>query len=179
MPGGDLRPPVSPMAATQALCKDGRNAVMRVRVVPEKPLGLIKLGTALCFRGNPKRLLWMLRPLGSTYTGTLLTLTNLNRHWQHSGRLGVGQVSVGCQAECGIQPIPIVKADRLPWLSEIFDQSHHPAPLVDLHHESVGPPRLLANGGIVVNEDVRLIWREEYSRCTLPSMPVLFRPAER
>ena len=68
---------------------------------------------------------------------------------------------MGCQSECGIQPIPIVKADRLPELSEIFDQSHHPAPLVDLHHESVGPLRLLANGGIVVNEDVRLIWREE------------------
>ena len=39
VPGGDFRPPVAPMAATQALCKDGLKAVMRIRVVPEKAFG--------------------------------------------------------------------------------------------------------------------------------------------
>ena len=61
---------------------------------------------------------------------------------------------MGWQRERRVQPIPILKADRLLELSEIFDQSYHPTLLIDFYDNRVGPSGLLANIRIVVNEDV-------------------------
>ena len=105
---------------------------MRVRVVPEKPLGLIKLGTALRFRGNPKVFccdLWgRLTRVPSTPTTYLLNPIGRLLKCATGSTLaasGIRQVAVWWKDKRRIQTIPVVKLDRVPENAELVDQPYH------------------------------------------------------